>query len=88
MPVYEYECKKCGKKFELYLVSIPDKSPRPDCPKCKSKKVDRLISRFRVVKHSGGGDDFGGADDFGGGDDLGGDDDAGGDDDLGGGDDE
>ena len=41
MPTYEYECNKCGNKFEEFQ-SI--KAPAlKKCPKCKGK-VQRLIS--------------------------------------------
>ncbi len=40
MPTYEYKCKECGHKFELfqYMTDEPIKS----CPKCNGI-VDRLI---------------------------------------------
>lgn len=40
MPTYEYECEKCGHRFELFQ-SMSDK-PRKRCPKCRGK-VRRLI---------------------------------------------
>ncbi|HOK40589.1 MAG TPA: zinc ribbon domain-containing protein [bacterium] len=42
MPIYEYECQKCGHKFEL-LQKISDK-PVKKCPECKANKVIRLIT--------------------------------------------
>ena len=41
MPIYEYECRRCGHRFEL-LQKFSDK-PRKRCPEC-SGAVDRLIS--------------------------------------------
>ncbi len=41
MPIYEYECRRCGHLFEL-IQKLSDK-PRQRCPEC-SGKVDRLIS--------------------------------------------
>ncbi|MEW6774946.1 MAG: zinc ribbon domain-containing protein [Bdellovibrionota bacterium] len=41
MPIYEYECAKCG-TFEAEQ-SIKDK-PLSTCPKCKGKKLRKLIS--------------------------------------------
>ena len=41
MPIYEYECRRCGHRFEL-IQKFSDK-PRQRCPQC-SGKVDRLIS--------------------------------------------
>lgn len=40
MPIYEYECLKCGLRFES-LQKINDSPPK--CSKCKSK-TKRLIS--------------------------------------------
>ncbi|MDD5447833.1 MAG: zinc ribbon domain-containing protein [Actinomycetota bacterium] len=42
MPIYEYRCKKCNKKFEK-LVRNGDKVA---CPKCHSKDLTRLFSVF------------------------------------------
>lgn len=41
MPLYEYECTKCGNRFEK-IQKFSDKSVRT-CPKCKGK-VQRLVS--------------------------------------------
>ncbi|MDI6740646.1 MAG: zinc ribbon domain-containing protein [Candidatus Edwardsbacteria bacterium] len=43
MPIYEYECAGCSNKFEQ-LLSLS--SPKPDCPKCHGKKVEKLFSAF------------------------------------------
>ena len=42
MPTYEYACDACGHKFEEFQ-SIKAK-PITVCPKCKKKKVKRLVS--------------------------------------------
>jgi putative FmdB family regulatory protein len=41
MPIYEYECKRCGHRFEL-IQKFSDK-PRQRCPECRGS-VERLIS--------------------------------------------
>jgi len=41
MPIYEYECRRCGHRFEL-IQKFSDK-PRKRCPECRGA-VDRLIS--------------------------------------------
>ena len=41
MPTYEYECPKCGHRFEKFQ-SMSDKPVRT-CPECKGRKVKRLI---------------------------------------------
>lgn len=45
MPMYEYQCRKCGEKFEqLQASNGTDKLPK--CPKCGDKKPERLMSSF------------------------------------------
>lgn len=42
MPLYEYECKKCGHRFErIQQFSDP---PVKKCPKCKKGRVVKLLS--------------------------------------------
>ncbi len=50
MPIYEYECAKCGKAFEA-LVSMSAKD-MPMCPNCSSRRVKKKIS---VTASSKGG---------------------------------
>jgi len=45
MPLYEYHCKKCEKKFET-LVSLKDLKASAKCPNCGSQETDRLMSTF------------------------------------------
>ncbi|HWR67429.1 MAG TPA: zinc ribbon domain-containing protein [Desulfomonilia bacterium] len=42
MPIYEYECQKCGKRFEA-LVSMSAKE-NPPCPMCNSRKSRKKMS--------------------------------------------
>ena len=42
MPIYEYACAACGHEFEEWQ-KMSD-GPVRTCPKCKKKKVERLIS--------------------------------------------
>lgn len=42
MPTYEYICKSCEYATE-FVQSIKDK-PIQTCPKCKKKKLERLVS--------------------------------------------
>lgn len=41
MPIYEYECRQCGHRFE-YLM-LPS-SPAAECPSCRKQDLERLIS--------------------------------------------
>jgi len=52
MPTYEYECKKCGKKFDIFQNITED--PIKSCPKCKGK-VNRLIGSGSGIIFKGSG---------------------------------
>ncbi len=47
MPIYEYECKYCNEKYELFL---PVEHKIPYCQKC-GRKMKKLISlsNFKLV---------------------------------------
>lgn len=47
MPIYEYICHNCKKKVSLLILN-PSTYGRPHCPKCKSEKLERIMSRFRT----------------------------------------
>ena len=49
MPIYEYRCNDCGKISEFLLIKT-DEIFVPQCKKCKSKKMSRVLSRVRVVR--------------------------------------
>jgi putative FmdB family regulatory protein len=52
MPIYEYECQKCGHEFERdQRMSDP---PVKTCPECKGRRVTKLISRSSFVLKGGG----------------------------------
>lgn len=49
MPIYEFRCAKCRKKFDV-IKSIPEmEKSKIKCPKCKSVKVERIWSQAYVV---------------------------------------
>lgn len=43
MPIYEYQCEACENEFEKLVFNTSEKIV---CPKCKSKKVHRMMSAF------------------------------------------
>ena len=43
MPIYEYECQKCGEKFEDFVWPGEDEKLLK-CPKCGEEKPKKLIS--------------------------------------------
>lgn len=52
MPIYEYACAACGHEFEEWQ-KMSD-APVKTCPKCKKKKVERLISQTAFQLKGGG----------------------------------
>jgi putative FmdB family regulatory protein len=52
MPIYEYACGACGHQFEEWQ-KMSDK-PIRTCPKCKAKKVEKLISHTSFTLKGGG----------------------------------
>ncbi|MFA7227815.1 MAG: zinc ribbon domain-containing protein [Melioribacteraceae bacterium] len=56
MPIFEYKCSDCGKKFEIFHKS----STNPEeviCPACQSRNHKKLLSSFSA---STGSSDFAG----------------------------
>jgi putative FmdB family regulatory protein len=52
MPIYEYACAACGHQFEEWQkMSDP---PVRTCPKCKKRKVEKLISQTAFQLKGGG----------------------------------
>jgi len=45
MPIYEYECTKCGDRFELRR-SIADSDSEIKCPHCGKEQPRRVFSTF------------------------------------------
>lgn len=53
MPIHEYSCAACRKTFEEILVRKSDEAD-VRCPRCKSPKVERLMSRPAAGRVGGG----------------------------------
>ncbi|HXP87630.1 MAG TPA: FmdB family zinc ribbon protein [Bryobacteraceae bacterium] len=45
MPIYEYECRQCGYRFEYLVLSS---SPAPECPRCQTQDLSQQISLCAV----------------------------------------
>ena len=43
MPIYEYECLKCGNHMEV-MQKMSDE-PLTKCPKCKANKLEKIFSQ-------------------------------------------
>jgi putative FmdB family regulatory protein len=46
MPILEYLCKACGRRFEF--LKLPTTTTVPACPNCQSGDLERLLSGFAV----------------------------------------
>lgn len=44
MPLYEYLCRKCSRRFEALVMGAGDAR----CPDCRSDNLEKLFSRFAV----------------------------------------
>lgn len=45
MPVFEYRCQTCGKKFSA-LIGMTAEPDSEACPYCGSRDTNKLVSRF------------------------------------------
>lgn len=45
MPLYEYECRRCGSRFTV-LQPIGENEDKVSCPYCESKDVKKVFSPF------------------------------------------
>lgn len=52
MPLYEYECQKCGKLTEI-LQSHSEDDKDVKCPECGSPEMRRKFSTFGIAMGSG-----------------------------------
>ena len=49
MPIYEYHCLACGKRFSV-LAPLAKAGETPACPKCSETNTEKLMSRFSSVR--------------------------------------
>jgi len=48
MPIYEYRCNACGKKFDCVTTRISEEVTI-QCPACSSADATKLVSRVRYA---------------------------------------
>jgi len=54
MPIYEYECGKCGERFELRRgITDSDSDSEIRCPECGTENPRRVFSVFAAGSSSG-----------------------------------
>jgi putative FmdB family regulatory protein len=53
VPVYEYRCLACGKKFAV-LVGMTAEQDDEACPHCGAARSERLVSRVAKVRTEDG----------------------------------
>lgn len=53
MPTYDYVCDGCGHAFEMFQSMTED--PKKTCPKCRKKKLRRLIGAGAAIVFKGSG---------------------------------
>lgn len=49
MPLFEYECRDCGRRFEF----LTRAGQTPSCPSCESVDLQKQLSVFAVSGGSG-----------------------------------
>lgn len=49
MPIYDFKCSRCKKKFTRFMSIAEFESKKRKCPKCGSSKVDQLITSFLTI---------------------------------------
>ncbi len=54
MPLYEYHCRACGKRFDE-MRRMAERLNAPPCPTCGSEQTELAISAPAVFGGSGGG---------------------------------
>ncbi len=47
MPIYDFKCKKCNKRFSVTLPISKMESAK--CPKCGSKSLSRVFETFTAI---------------------------------------
>jgi putative FmdB family regulatory protein len=57
MPIYSYRCHECGHRFEM-LRGMNEKDSELACPKCGTRKPEKVIMPFFSNSSRGEGGTF------------------------------
>lgn len=60
MPIYEYVCNQCGRRFEQLVWSSTD-ADEIVCPSCGESNARKVMSTFGVGRSAGAGSALGSA---------------------------
>lgn len=65
MPTYDYICKNCNERFDVFLTFAEYGRKKVSCTHCKSRNVRRRMTKVRIAKSEEGrmesmADDFSG----------------------------
>jgi len=53
MPLHEYQCPACGKRFEKLCRSAKENLNEQPCPECGHPRARRTLSRVGAVRGQG-----------------------------------
>jgi putative FmdB family regulatory protein len=56
MPIYEYRCLTCRRRFSVFYRSLASVVEPPVCPRCDDTRVERLLSRVTVLRGRSSGE--------------------------------
>ena len=49
MPIFEYQCARCGMRFERF---VPNRNAKVACVNCQSESLEKQFSTFTAAKDS------------------------------------
>ncbi|GBD17084.1 hypothetical protein HRbin26_01998 [bacterium HR26] len=58
MPIYEYRCLACRRRFSVFYRSFSAVAETATCPRCGGMRTERLISRVTVLRGRADAGDF------------------------------
>lgn len=55
MPTYDFACQECESPFEVRMsMTAYSEGPKPPCPRCGSKRVERTFTAVNVLSSNRG----------------------------------
>lgn len=53
MPLYEFECSRCHRRFEELVTLAESRQGNPPCPHCGETGVEKVVSGFATGSATG-----------------------------------